>query len=221
MDVLSAAKIVWEYHHVHHALRKADCIMVLGSNDVRVAEHAARLYLEGWAPLLVMSGGLGNFTKGAWEKPEAEVFKDVAIAAGVPAGKILVENRSTNTGENVRFTRELLARHWISPGSFILVQKPFMERRTLATFSKVWPGQDFVVTSPPIPFESYPNAAIPLDDVIHAMIGDLQRIMLYPAKGFQAHQAVPEAVHAAYAFLVQAGYTRHLMAGEPRIPRRP
>jgi hypothetical protein len=76
MDVLGAARLVWDYHHVNHALRRADCIMALGSNDTRVAEHAARLYLDGWAPLLVMSGGLGNFTKGKWEKPEADIFKD-------------------------------------------------------------------------------------------------------------------------------------------------
>jgi len=221
MDVLGAAKLVWDYHHVHHVLRKADCIMALGSNDTRVAEHAARLYLDGWAPLLVMSGGLGNFTKGKWEKPEADTFKDIAVAAGVPAAKILVENRSTNTGENVRFTRVMLGQRGLSPASFILVQKPFMERRTLATFEKVWPGPEFVVISPPIPFDMYPNEVIPLDDLIHTMVGDLQRIMLYPSKGFQAYQAVPEDVHAAYAFLVRAGYTRHLMPGEDQIPPRP
>jgi hypothetical protein len=75
-----------------------------------------------------------------------------------------------------------------------------------------------VVTSPPIPFEHYPNEVISLDDLIHTMIGDLQRIMIYPAKGYQVHQPVPEAVHAAYAFLVNAGYTRHLMPGEALIP---
>ncbi len=221
MDVTGAARLVWDYHHVNHALRKADCIMALGSNDTRVAGHAARLYIDGWAPLLVMSGGLGNFTAGKWEKPEADTFKDIAIAAGVPTDRILVENRSTNTGENVKFTQAMLEQHGISPASFILVQKPFMERRTLATFAKVWPGPEFVVTSPQIPFDQYPNATIPLDDLIHTMVGDLQRIMVYPAKGFQTHQAVPEDVHAAYAFLVQAGYTHHLMPGEPPIPPRP
>ncbi len=221
VDVLGAARLVWDYHHVNHVLRKADCIMALGSNDTRVAEHAARLYLDSWAPLLVLSGGLGNFTKGKWKKPEADTFKDITIAAGVPAVKILVENRSSNTGENVRFTRAMLEQRGLSPASFILVQKPFMERRTLATFAKVWPEPEFTVTSPPIPFERYPNEAIPLDDLINTMVGDLQRIMVYPAKGFQTYQAVPEDVHAAYAFLVQAGYTRHLMPGEPPIPPRP
>ncbi|MEX2681655.1 MAG: YdcF family protein [Candidatus Sigynarchaeota archaeon] len=220
MEILNATKLIWDYHHVHHALQKAECIMALGSNDIRVAEHAARLYLDGWAPLLVMSGGLGNFTKGKWEKTEAETFKDIAVSAGVPAEKILVENRSTNTGENVKFTRAMFEQRGLSPASFILVQKPFMERRTLATFAKAWPGPTFVVTSPPIPFEEYPNEAIPLDDLIHTMVGDLQRIMLYPAKGFQIYQAVPEEVHAAYTFLVRAGYTRHLIPGEPLIPPR-
>jgi uncharacterized SAM-binding protein YcdF (DUF218 family) len=218
MDVMQAAKVLWDYHHVNHELRKAGCIMVLGSNDTRVAEHAARLFLDGWAPLLILSGGLGNFTAGIWKKPEADIFKDIAVATGVPEDKILVENQSTNTGENVAFTRALLERRRIFPGSFILVQKPFMERRTLATFAKAWPGPTFMVTSPPIPFEQYPNATISLDDLIHTMVGDLQRVMIYPAKGFQVYQEVPSRVHAVYTFLVNAGYTRHLVAGEPRIP---
>ena len=68
------ARVVWDYHHVHQVLRKADCIIVLGSHDTRVAERAAELFLEGWAPLLVCSGHLGSLTSGTWMRSEAEVF---------------------------------------------------------------------------------------------------------------------------------------------------
>ena len=74
---------------------------------------------------------------------------------GVPHDRILIENRSTNTGENVQFTRELLAARGLDPLSFILVQKPYMERRTFATFSKVWPGKSVRVTSPQLSMEDY------------------------------------------------------------------
>nr|MDO8108679.1 YdcF family protein [Candidatus Sigynarchaeota archaeon] len=217
---MDCARKIWNYHHVNCKLEKADCMLVLGSNDVRVAEHAAALFLEGWAPVLVMSGGLGNFTRDTWKKSEAETFKEIAVTAGVPASKILVETKSSNTGENVAFTRALLERRHLAPRSFILVQKPFMERRTYATFKKVWPGPRITVTSPRIPFEAYPNDVISVDDLIATMVGDLQRIMLYPAKGYQIYQDVPTDVHEAYAFLVNAGYTKHLVAGEPRIPPR-
>ena len=54
-------------------------------------------------------------------------------------------------------------------------------------------------------------AAASTDDVISIMVGDLQRIRLYPEKGFQIPQEIPEDVWAAYQALVQAGYNRHLI----------
>jgi uncharacterized SAM-binding protein YcdF (DUF218 family) len=180
-----------------------------------VAERGARLYLEGWAPLLIYSGGLGAITKNLWSEPEADLFAEVARRMGVPAEDILVENRSTNTGENVIFTRRLLAERGLDPEGFILVQKPYMERRAYATFRRFWPEKRAVVTSPQVSFDeylaSYSNRALSADDVISIMVGDLQRIRLYPEKGYQIPQEIPEDVWAAYEELVREGYDRHLI----------
>jgi len=62
-DILNLAETLWNYHHVHHVLEEADCIFALGSHDLRVADRAADLYLEGMAPLVIFSGGLGNLTR--------------------------------------------------------------------------------------------------------------------------------------------------------------
>ena len=91
------------------------------------------MFLEGWAPLLVCSGHLGGLTSGMWTRSEAEIFADVAVGRGVPRERILIERRSTNTGENVDFSRQLLAERGIPVSRAIAVQKPYMERRTLAT----------------------------------------------------------------------------------------
>src|SRR5688572_25390351 len=144
-EVLSLAQILWDYHHMGHQLVEADCILALGSHDLRVAERAAELYLDGWAPLVLMSGGLGNFTQGMWTEKEADKFAAIAVKRGVPASAILVENKSSNTGENIQFSQQLLQAHNISPDSFIVVQKPYMERRSFATFKKHWPGKTLVV----------------------------------------------------------------------------
>ncbi len=116
---------VWRYHQLNHPLAKSDVIVVLCSHDTVVAERGAQLFLEGWAPLLVFSGGLGAITRHLWHDPEAERFARIAVQMGVPADRILIENRSTNTGENVQFTRRLLAERGIDPESLILVQKPY------------------------------------------------------------------------------------------------
>jgi len=209
------ARVVWAYHHVNHRLHAAACIIVLGSHDTRVAERGAELYLAGWAPIVVFSGNLGALTSGLWERPEAEIFADVAAAAGVPRERILVEARSTNTAENVTFSRELLAGRGLHPRRAIAVQKPYMERRTHATFRRGWPELDVAVTSPQIGFDAYPNEAISRDDVIHIMVGDLQRLIVYGERGWSARQEVPPEVMEAFAGLVEAGYTGRLLAGSP------
>ena len=146
---------VWNYHQLHHEVTNADAILVLCSHDLIVAERGAELFLEGRAPLLIFSGGSGAMTRELWSEPEADVFARIAIERGVPADRILREARSTNTGENVQFTSQLLADRGLDPQSFIVVQKPYMERRSFATFRKVWPEKTVIVTSPRITLDDY------------------------------------------------------------------
>ena len=214
--IRALATKIWDYHRLGHQVVTADVILVLCSHDTAVAERGAQLWLEGWAPLLVFSGGLGAITKRLWQEPEADQFARIAVAMGVPADRILVENQSTNTGENVRFARTLLQQQGFDPARVLLVQKPYMERRSYATFHKVWPGKDVVVTSPQVPFDDYiarySNDALSADDVIAIMAGDLQRIRLYPRLGFQIEQDIPSDVWAAFEELVSLGYDTHLVA---------
>lgn len=208
---LALAKRLWDYHHVNHRLEKADCILVLGSHDTRVAERAAELYLQGWAPLLIFSGGLGRLTEGLWTESEADLFAKIAIEKGVPKEAILVENKSTNTGENILLTQRLLKEKNLDPQSFIVVQKPYMERRSFATFKKHWPEKKLMVTSPQISFENYATDEIPAEQVINIMCGDLHRIKLYAEKGFQIYQEIPTDVWEAYEQLVKSGFDEHLI----------
>jgi uncharacterized SAM-binding protein YcdF (DUF218 family) len=206
---------VWHYHQLHHPLAKADAILVLCSYDTAVAERAAQLFLEGWAPLLIFSGGLGSITSRLWKEPEADQFAAIAVRMGVPAASILIENQSTNTGENVLFTRRLLAQRGLDLQKLIVVQKPYMERRSYATFKKVWPEKELIVTSPPASLDEYlnrfSNTALSTDEVIGIMVGDLQRMKIYPERGFQIAQDIPDDVWDAYEKLVEAGYDTHLI----------
>jgi hypothetical protein len=67
-----------------------------------------------------------------------------------------------------------------------------------------------IVSSPPIPFPEYPTAELPKDLVINIMVGDLQRIRIYPSRGFQIEQKIPDDVWQAFERLVELGYDRHL-----------
>lgn len=215
-QTLTLAEKIWNYHLLKHQVAKADAIMVLCSHDERVAERGAQLFLDGWAPLIVFSGGQGAITKTLWNEPEADRFARIAISMSVPPESILIENASTNTGENVQFTKRLLAERGLDPQKFILVQKPYMERRTYATFRRYWPEKEVIVTSPQVSFRDYlaqySNRSLSAGDVVGIMLGDLQRIKLYPARGFQIAQEIPDEVWEAFESLVRAGYDKYLIS---------
>lgn len=213
-DIDSLAKKIWDYHRLGQILTKADIILVLGSHDVTIADYAVELYKRGLAPVLVFAGGvvhnkpaMGIF----FDKPEGQMFADRALSAGVPADSILVETRSKNTGENFQFTREMLERKKIKFDTVILVQKPYMERRTLATGGVQWPDKQLMVTSPETTYDKYMNAELPKDQVINIMVGDLQRIKVYGENGFQLPQTIPDDVWGAYEELVRRGYNKRLL----------
>ncbi|PML82136.1 YdcF family protein [Enterovibrio norvegicus] len=194
---------IWNYHHLGHNPETCDCIFVLGSNDIRVAEQAAALYHQGLAPYVMISGGKGRFTEDAFEKSEAETFAEILIDEGVPASALILEKQATNTGENITLSYALMKEKGHNFQRLLLVQKPFMERRAFATFMKQWPEpvQSVLVTSQAVSLIDYPNEDIPFDMVVDAMIADFERIQSYPSKGFQIEQDIPQAVLDAYALI--------------------
>ena len=215
LDKENLVKILWDYHHMNHTLNNADCIIAFGSHDTRVAVRAAELYNSGYSGLIIFSGGFGKLTKHLWNSPEADKFSEIAVNMHVPKNKILIENKSSNTGENVLFTKSLVESSNINIRSAIIVNKPYMERRSYAAIKKLWPEIDIIVTSPQLSLdeylESYSSGEITKDEIISMMVGDLQRIKLYPEKGFQIEQIIPQNVWQAFDELVEMGYTRHLI----------
>lgn len=205
------AKIIWQYMLMDHQMKKVDVIFALGAQDLSVPKRAAELYHQGYADLVVCSGGLGKVSDAIFIRSEAEMFKDVLQEHGVPEDKIILETQATNTEENILFTKKVLLEKNIHTQSMILVHKPYMERRSYATFKKRWTEPDIVVTSPVISFEDYTLDPDERELCIHVMVGDLQRIKEYPNLGFQIEQDIPDEVWSAYEYLVAAGYTKYLI----------
>lgn len=213
LETDNLAKIIWDYHHLNQPLKKADCIFVLCSIDLSVADYAVDLFKKEMGKYLIFSGGMAHkddLLATGWNKPEAEIFADIAVKNGVAADKIIIENKATNTSENIEFTRQLLEDRDLNFSSFILVQKPYMERRTYATFKKVWPRKDAIVTSESISFDEY-LVRNDKEKIINIMVGDLQRIKIYSKKGYQTPMAIPERVSQAYNKLVELGFNKHVI----------
>jgi uncharacterized SAM-binding protein YcdF (DUF218 family) len=190
------ARILYDYHRMNMPIQKsADAIFTLCSFDLRVAHRAVDLWDGGKRQYLIFSGGYGKRTANLFTKPEAEVFADIALERGVPKDQIILEKESTNTGENVRFTYNLLKSMRLSPRRLTLVQSPYMERRTYATFRKQWPDPvQFSVTSPQLSFDEYPCEAVPKNLFFAILVETLLRIKHYPERGFQIPQDIPGEV---------------------------
>ncbi|WP_374225719.1 YdcF family protein [Nocardiopsis sp. B62] len=210
-EVRQRARIVWDYQHMGQEPRGCDVAVVLGSHDLGVATCAADLYRRGFFPRMVITGANSPSTLARFPRGEAVHYREHVLELGVPDSSVLLEDGATNTGENLRYSRALLAEAGINVGSVMLVCKPYMERRAHATARVLWPEVDTVCASARSGFDDYLGTVGDDRLVMDTMVGDLQRVMEYPARGFCVPQEVPDRVREAYAYLVAAGFDGHLI----------
>jgi len=210
-DQIKDAQLIWDYHQLHHELRPVDVGVGLGSHDLGVATFAAQLYEQGLFPTLVFTGANSRTTAARFPRGEAVHYREHVISLGVPGSDVLVEPRATNTGQNITFTRALLADEAKPVESILLIAKPYMERRAFATCQKVWPEVEVICASEPIAFADYIESIGDSALVLDMLVGDLQRVIEYPALGFAVEQDVPDEVRSAYERLIEAGYVSRLM----------
>ena len=163
---------------------------------------------------MCFSGGLGRNTSKLWSRSEAEHFASVAMAAGVPADRILLENRSANSAENLLFTPKVLAEAGIRAEKILAVHKPYMEKRLWAAMQVYWPEVCAVYTSPRVTLEEHIAHAeavgMTRKGVIDTIVGDVQRMEFYAQKGYQIPVEIPTEVRAAYEQLVEQGFISQL-----------
>ena len=214
MDFMKPLQVIWDYLCLHEPLQKADCIVGFGNFNTDIARRAAELYHAGFAPKVLFTGGLGRNTEGLLPEPEAVRFAKVAIEFGVPENDVILEDRSTNTKENILFTREKLRSLNIPGVSILGVHQPFMERRIKAAMGVYWPDLDFRVTSPQVTIPEYLERAKAQGTTENAsvsvIVGDFQRIDLYAKLGYQLPQQIPDKAWEAFHQLVEMGYDKQL-----------
>ncbi|MGW2227264.1 YdcF family protein [Streptomyces formicae] len=207
------AKLVWDYHQMHHEPRAVDVAIGLGSHDLGVATRTAELYHAGLFPTLVFTGGNSPTTAKVFPRGEAVHFREYAVESlDVPASAILLEPNAANTGQNITLSRDVLAAAGITPATVLLVSKPYMERRSFATARKLWPEVDVVCASERMEFDDYLKSIGDEKLVLDMLVGDLQRVMEYPKLGFAVEQEVPDDVRAAYESLIRDGFISRLIA---------
>ncbi|HEY0333364.1 MAG TPA: YdcF family protein [Stenotrophomonas sp.] len=113
----------------------ADVIIVLGAAayDSRPSpvfeeriRHGLDLYREGYAPVLLFTGGFGG---NAARFSESQVARRYALRHGVPEDAVLIETVSRTTRENLLQARELMQQHDMHKA--IIVSDPLHMARAL------------------------------------------------------------------------------------------
>lgn len=237
-DTLAAANLIGDWLAQDDLPQNAQPqIAVLAGNAViPTIDAACRLAAQRQIPLLI-SGGIGHSTTFLYDvvrkhphyqalqvegRPESHILADIAEQFWqIPRDRIVVEDRSTNCGENAWFTRRLLEERGLDHSSGVVIQDPTMQRRTMATFARVW--QD--APAPP-QWWSYPgcsprleNSAAglrfngddsglwPVGRYLALLLGELPRLLDNAqgygpnGKGFITHVDFPRDVSAAWQCL--------------------
>lgn len=136
---------------------RSDIIFLPGGSHPATPEYAAKLYHDGYAPLLMPSGGLSvKFDKWQGVKAKADIydgdyhtdcefFSDVLIKSGVPMSALVCENQSGHTRDNAFFSRRTSDEKNLEIKSGIIVCKSFHARRCLMLYQLAFPEARLVV----------------------------------------------------------------------------
>lgn len=133
------------------------------------------------------------------------------FARGVPTDVVWLEERATNTAENITNTKAMLSEVGVRIGRGLLVTKPYMERRMLATANKQWPEVSWDVTSAQVSLADYLSIVTNPQRALSIMVGDTQRIRVYDKAGYLTPQPMPKAVLDATDTMLAAGFDQFVV----------
>lgn len=211
-SVLALAEGIWDYLRLGQEVRTAQCILVFGGHDLGVARRAVELYSGGTAPWVLVSGGAANVPSGSSFATEADAIRDVLVTGGVPRDRILRETLATNTSENFWFSAEVLRDEGLEFDRFLIVQKPYCERRTVATARRRWPQRDVRITSEDVSFADYCDGDIHIERILSMLAGEVLRLRQYAECGLiEIDEPVPNDLLAAAGRLQESGFDKRSM----------
>ncbi|MEO6006306.1 MAG: YdcF family protein [Opitutus sp.] len=210
-EIINAARAAYEYLSAvdEPPTQAADVVIGFGTFDLQLATYCGTLYAEGRARRIVFTGGVGAGSADLGQ-PEAVAWLDELRRSfpQIPMVDVLIETRSTNTAENVRFTAAMLAAagpDWaIGSGvqRALIVASPSRLRRVKLTLQHLQPE---LVTHRSLPPSSFGRERHLYEekgfDYFSHLTGELDRLATYPARGWIAAVPLPASIAAAHALL--------------------
>lgn len=233
-----------------HAAPTFDLVVLAGNALLWTLEGAVKKARTTGAPLLI-SGGIGHSTgllatavdahpvyrkALAGQTSEARLLGDIAaMFLGLDQSRLLLEDASTNCGENGLLTRRLLDAHGLAPAAILLVQDPLMQRRTDASFRQAWVGArcpEIINWPVQVPRLGYRDGRIDYlqspnsrkwtpERFLSLLTGEVQRLTddehgYGPrGKGFLPHVDIPPEVTEAWRHLMNSSKFDASVLGRP------
>ena len=170
-----------DYIFIKGSSVRSDGALVFGTRFDQPVYLAADLFHAGLIGFILFSGGINKRT----HENEAQRMKKLSLELGVAAADILVEDRASNTLENVLYSRDLLDRKFglANINSLTAITKQYHMRRALMTLNKHFPAHIKIYPCPYLPYdfdqESWPETELGRTKVL----GELERIERYLKKG--------------------------------------
>lgn len=214
-----------------HNIQQVDLLIILGNCIPFISIEAAKAYKEGIAKKLLIAGGIGHVTQvlrdninkkypdfNTFKKPEADIIaKLLEEECGIKIEEIMIDNKSTNCGENTKNALKVIKENKYRPKTVLLMQDPTMQQRIDACFKKEWKDEDvkFINYAAFIPYVKEANGKIEfvndnlwgmwkMEHFLSLVLGEIPRLLDNKdgygpnGKDFIVHVEIPDSVLKAY-----------------------
>lgn len=198
-DIDQAVLTLWNFLCVKERPKKSDVIFVFGCVSHLVPDQAAKLFHQGVASMILISGSMGRSASIKFGISECDAFSQELIKQGVPLDSILLERNATNTGENIIFGMKLLRDNGIDPKTIVFVSTPYHSKRCKVTFQLREPELKACSCPPSGDFLDF--VAFTKERAALKLVGEIDRLIKYPSLGLIAEQKIPPNVLEATEFL--------------------
>jgi len=199
-------KILFNFLALRDQPRKADVIIGFGHFDMNIPRQCCELYLKGYGKKIIYTGGVGAGSADLKNAEAVEFFNYTRRNfPQIPLKDIIIEDKSTNTGENIRFTIQKMKELFpvfnfgIGIRSAILVATPARQLRVDLTV-KLYLEITELINLPP---ETTYNENESLfsekgESFTNQLTGEIYRLLEYPAKGLCHMVDIPEYIIEEY-----------------------
>ena len=219
-ELMGELQTLWDYLCLNNTNpKKSECIIGLGSILTLIPKKCAELYKKDLGEYIIFSGNCGKGTKGVISITEAERFKNIAREEDVSDRKILIEPDATTTYENYKYIKKVLASNNLNPNSFLIVGKPYQERRALLIANLEFTDKKYEVASFNLSLNDYldfvkKDEFMKVEDVINEMVGEISLIIKAPKYGLQSEEKLPTKVIDSYNKIVASGYNKYFYSDD-------